>query len=268
MYAPGVSTLTFAMGPVHLDSDGELLRQRLAMRLAGAIGGPVEVVSMRSYAELALMMSRGDAQLGWMPPAVFVRSEASAGLRLLAAVERSMGDGYRGVLFVPQDSPVQTLEDLRGTSVVWVDRDSAAGYLFVRLALREAGVEPSELFGDERFAGSHGSTVRAVLRGEADVGATHAQTKPGTEEIVLAGWHFYAGVDGMRPLLVSPPIPPDVICASSSLDPDRLDDAREALLRLHRIEDGDPDLLDEVFGGVKLVGARTTDYDPVRAAMP
>lgn len=263
-----MSTLTFAMGPVHLDRDGARLRERLALRLAGAIGGPVEVVAMRSYAELAQLMGRGDAQLGWMPPAVFVRSEASSGLRLLAAIERSMGDGYRGVLFVPQDSPARSVTDLRGTSVAWVDRDSAAGYLFVRLAMREAGIEPSELFGDERFAGSHGSAVRAVLRGEADAGATHAQTKPGTEEIVLAGWHFYAGVNGMRPLLVSPPIPPDVICASRSLDPDRLDDAREALLRLHTIDDGDPDLLDEVFGGVKLVGAKTTDYDPVRVAMP
>lgn len=259
-------TLTFAMGPVHLDAEGAELRVRFGAHLAEALREPVEVVATRSYTELAALIGRGDAHLGWMPPAVFVRAEAASGLRLLAAIERSLGDGYRGVLFVPTESPIRTIEDLSGKRMAWVDRDSSGGYLFVRHALRERGYEPAELFADERFEGSHGGVVRAVLRGEADAGATHAQTRPGTDEIVLAGWHYYAGADGMRPLLLSPPIPPDVICASRALDVDRLDEAREALLRLHEVGD-DPDLLDEVFGGAKLVAASTLDYDSVREAV-
>ncbi|MCB9595514.1 MAG: PhnD/SsuA/transferrin family substrate-binding protein [Sandaracinaceae bacterium] len=259
-------TLTFAMGPVHLDAEGEELRQRFGERLGAAMGSRVDVFATRSYAELASMMSRGDAHLGWMPPAVFVRAESGAGLRLLSAIERSLGDGYRGVLFVPTDSPIQELADLRGKRMAWVDRDSSAGYLFVRLALREAGLEPSGLFHDERFEGSHGGVVRAVLRGDADAGATHAQTRPGSDEIVLAGWHPYAGAEGMRAVLVSVPIPPDVICASRALDPDRLDEAREALLHLHESSE-DPDLLDEVFGGSRLVTASPLDYEPVRHAV-
>ena len=261
----GAVTLTFAMGPVHLDAEGEELRERFGERLGDAIGRSVEVVATRSYAELASMMSRGDAHLGWMPPAVFVRSESGAALRLLAAIERSLGDGYRGVLFVPTDSDVRKVEDLAGKRMAWVDRDSSAGYLFVRLALRDAGHEPSELFRDERFEGSHGGAIRAVLRGDADAGATHAQTRPGTDEVILAGWHPYAGHDGMRAILVSRPIPPDVVCASKALGTDDLDDVREALLHLH--EGGDPDLLDEVFGGARLVGASPLDYDPVREAV-
>ncbi|MCA9607438.1 MAG: PhnD/SsuA/transferrin family substrate-binding protein [Myxococcales bacterium] len=261
-----MTSLVFAMGPVHLDEEGAELRTRLGARLAAALGESVEVVATHSYGELAHLMSRGAAHLGWMPPAVFVRAETASGLRLLTAIERSSGDGYRGVLFVPTESPIRTIEDLSGKRMAWVDRDSSAGYLFVRHALRAAGFEPSELFGDERFEGSHGSVVRSVLRGDADAGATHAQTRRGTEEIVLAGWHFFAGADGMRPLLISPPIPPDVICASKALDADRLDAAREALLHLHEDAD-DPDLLDEVFGGAKLVAASTLDYDPVREAV-
>lgn len=261
-----MSALTFAMGPVHLDAEGTEVRRRFGARLGRALGEPVEVVSTRSYAELASRMSLGDAQLGWMPPAVFVRAEVAAGLRLLAAIERSLGDGYRGVLFVPTESSIRALPDLAGKRMAWVDRDSAGGYLFVRHALRAAGFEPAELFGDERFEGSHGGAVRAVLRGEAEAGATHAQTRPGTDEIVLAGWYPYAGSDGMRPLLMTPPIPPDVICASKTLDVDRLDAAREALLHLHEDRE-DPDLLDEVFGASRLVAASTLDYDSVREAV-
>jgi len=258
-----VQALTFAMGPVHRDSEGRRLRARLAERLGARLGIPVEVVSTASYAELATLMSDGSAQLGWMPPAIFARLEAG-GLHLLAAVERSLG-GYRGVLFAPADGAVKSLEDLRGKRVAWVDRDSCAGYLFVKLALQQAGLDPAELFASEHFEGSHGGVIRAVLRGDADVGATHAQTRPESDDVLLAGWHPYAGRDGMRALRVSPTIPPDVICAAPGLDPEQLDELRHALLSLH---EGDvDDLLDELFGGARLIGAKTTSYDPVRVAM-
>ena len=45
----------------------------------------------------------------------------------------------------------------------------------------------------------------------------------------------------------------------------RLDDVRQALLALH--ESDDAQLLDEFFGGHKLIAAHTADYDAVRAAM-
>jgi len=259
-----VRTLTLATGPVHLDEDGEALRRRLALRLVDVLRRPVAVVATRSYAEVSDRLARGAAQLAWMPPAVFVRAEASVRLQLLAAIDRAHGAGYRGVLFVPSDSAAQAPGELRRQRVAWVDPDSCAGHLFVRLALLERGLSPRALFREERFAGSHGSVVRAVMRGDADAGATHAQLD-GDGAILLAGWQAYAGRDGMRALLVTDPIPSDVICASQALGPDALDDVREALLHLH--EDSGAELLEEFFGGPRLVPASTVDYDPVRSAL-
>jgi phosphonate transport system substrate-binding protein len=257
-------TLTFATGPVLLDEEGEQLRRRFAMRLVDALHRPVKVVAARSYAEVAAMIGRGDAQLAWLPPAIFVRAESSPGVQLLAAVERSRGAGYRGVLFVPADSAIEAPAQLAGKRVAWVDRDSCAGHLFPRLSLRARGLEPGELFAEERFEGSHGSVVRAVLNGEADAGATHAQTADDGETLMLAGWQPYAGHDGMRPLLVTDPIPADVVCAAQGVAPKTLEPVREALLSL----DGpDAELLDELFGGPRFVPARVADYEPVRAAM-
>lgn len=256
--------LTFATGPVLLDDEGDELRARLGRRLSDALGRDAEVVAARSYADVASMIARGDAELAWLPPAVFVRTEATAGLQLLAAVERSHGAGYRGVLFVPRDSAAKAPEDLESARVAWVDRDSCAGHLFPRQALRERGLEPGELFHEERFEGSHGSVVRAVLRGEADAGATHAQTEDDGETLMLAGWQPYAGQDGMRPLLVTRPIPPDVVCASRHVAPEQRDELRDALLRLH---EPDPELLDELFGGPRLVAASPEAYDAVRDAL-
>jgi len=259
-----VTALTFAMGPVHLDAEGEALRAELARCLGERLAREVVVVATPTYAELALGMSAGNTELAWMSPALFVRSESGGRIRLVAAVERSHGEGYRGVLFVPAESTVEKAEDLAGARVAWVDRDSCAGHLFVRLALRQMGLEPSEFFGEERFVGSHGGAVRAVIQGEVDCAATHARTKPGTDEVMFAAYHPYARQRAMRPIVVSPAIPPDVICASAQLDPDALDDIRQVLLHLHETHG---ELVDEVFSGPRLVGARTVDYDPVRVAM-
>jgi phosphonate transport system substrate-binding protein len=260
-----VQTFTFAMGPVHLDEDGEELRERLARRLEERLGQRVRVEAHRSYAEVAAEVEAGRAQLAWLAPAVFVRLEQRCPVSLLAAVERDHGAEYRGVLFVPAASEVRTAKDLRGKRMAWVDVDSCAGHLFPLLALRAEGLEPSALFASEQFLGSHGSVVHAVLGGEADAGATFAQVAPGSGEPSLAGWYPYAGAHGMRPVLVSRTIPADVIVASGRLDADALDEVREAVLTLH--ESGGDELLDELFGGRRLVAAHTADYDPVRAAL-
>lgn len=257
--------LTFATGPVMLDEDGDELRKELADHLATTLERPVTALATRSYTELAALFGSRDDLVAWLPPALYVRTEPSVGLRLLAEVERSHGEGYRGVLFVSQDSDVKELADLAGKRVAWVDRDSCAGHLFPRLELRERGFDPGELFREERFVGSHGSSVRAVMNGEADVGATHAQTREGSDELMLAGWGPYAGADGMRPVLVTRPIPPDVLCASGKLDPSLAEAVQRALLGLH--DAGLDDLLDELFGAERLVTASAGDYDAVRAAM-
>lgn len=260
-----MSTFTLATGPVALDEDGDELRARFGALLAAALDREVAVTACRTYTEVAARIARGEAQMAWLSPAVFVRNEASAGLHLLAAVDRSGGAGYRGVLFVAKGSDVVTPGDLAGKTVAWVDRDSCAGYLFPRLSLRALDLEPSELFGEERFEGSHGSVVRAVMNGTADAGATHAQTADDGERLVLAGWQPYAGHDGMRPLLVTDPIPPDVVCATVKLGAEELGAIERALLGLH--ESDDDEVIDELFNGPRFVAASPSDYEAVRLAM-
>ncbi len=260
-----MDALTFAMGPVLADDDGDELRQRFEELLADRLGRPAKVVVAPSYAEVSSLVARAEAHVAWLSPAVFVKLERTSKVHLLAAVDRAHGKGYRGVLFVPANSSVIEPDELRGKRMAWVDPDSCAGHLFVRLALKKRALDPAGLFGEQRFFGSHASVVHAVMRGDADAGATFAQVGDDDRTLTLAGWFPFLGVSGMRSILISDPIPPDVICASSSLDLDALEDVREALLSLH--EDGGDEILDEIFDGPRLTRAHTIDYDPVRAAI-
>ena len=71
---------------------------------------------------------------------------------------------------VRTDSRFKTLADLQGSTIAWIDPNSAAGYLFPRATLRKAGFDPEKFFGKQVFAGGHDKSVAAVKAGTCDVG--------------------------------------------------------------------------------------------------
>jgi phosphonate transport system substrate-binding protein len=79
--------------------------------------------------------------------------------------------GYHSVLFVRADSPYQTLDDLRGRSLMFTDRDSTSGFLVPHHELSRDGY-PLRHFGSFGFSGSHPATVLSVLDGQFDAGVT------------------------------------------------------------------------------------------------
>jgi phosphonate transport system substrate-binding protein len=79
--------------------------------------------------------------------------------------------GYHSVLFVRADSPYQTLDDLRGRSVMFTDRDSTSGFLVPNYELSRNGY-PLRYFGSFGFSGSHPGAVEAVLDRQFDAGVT------------------------------------------------------------------------------------------------
>jgi phosphonate transport system substrate-binding protein len=79
--------------------------------------------------------------------------------------------GYHSVLFVRADSPYQTLDDLRGRSLMFTDRDSTSGFLVPHHELSRNGY-PLRHFGSFGFSGSHPATVRSVIDRQFDAGVT------------------------------------------------------------------------------------------------
>ena len=213
-YARDVSDLVFATGPVHLDEDGDDLRADLSGALSEHLGLSVEVRTSPTYADLANAIERGEAHLAWLPPALFVRAYDGGAVAQVLRTVRGVSGTYQGALFVSASGARKTPASLRGTRVAWVDRDSCAGYLFPRLALRRAGFDPSALFADELFVGSHAAGVRAVQTGKADVAATYVQLADAADprsELSLVGWVPYVDAEAMRSVLVSPSIPSDAV---------------------------------------------------------
>ena len=145
---------------------------RLTRVLSAIVGRQVSMVQAPDYDALTDAVRRGDVDAAWAPPLVAARAEA-LGARVVARPLRRGSVRSRSALLVRIDSSLQ-LETLGGTTAAWVDRTSLAGHLLPMGWLRDRGLEPGKLFGQQLFLGSYQACIDALLGGDADVAALFA----------------------------------------------------------------------------------------------
>jgi phosphonate transport system substrate-binding protein len=160
---------------------GELQDSRLAShaclkeRTERALGVPVKLFASRDYQGVNEGLLDGSLDAAGLGAAGYAGLflEDSELLEPLVTVEQVDGLlGYYSVLFVRADSPYQTLDDLRGKSLVFTERLSTSGFLVPYHELRKQGYEPAQFFGRLAFGGGHPQAVEAVLSGRYDAGVT------------------------------------------------------------------------------------------------
>jgi ABC-type phosphate/phosphonate transport system substrate-binding protein len=128
-------------------------------------------------------------------------------------------------LFVREDSRIESLADLSGARAVWVDPESASGYLVIRAALRADGFDVERAFSAESFASTHDAVVSAVMSDRHAVGATYVHLDA-EGNVARAGW----GKERVRVLRTAGPIPSDVLAASPALAEKNVARVRDALV--------------------------------------
>jgi phosphate/phosphite/phosphonate ABC transporter binding protein len=215
-----------------------------------------------SYEALALALKNGDIDVAWLPPIPFARLAADGVVNELVCAERAGRDTFVAVLIVRADANISTRDDLRGKRVAWVDPLSATGYVVPRVRLASSGFDPTKSFGKESFYGSHPAVVRAVLEGEADVGATYAGFGDRGEIVRGAFLEVGASADDLLVVDSFGTIPPDVVAVASRTPSDVTKRIATALLEA----DGEVlDAIRAVFGVVRFTCEPLVGYDSLRA---
>ncbi len=235
----------------------------LTGHLTDALGAPVVGLVCESYGGLVSELERDRVQFAWMPPALLVLAEERMALRPLISAVRGDRTAYRSVLFVDAGSAYQSIDDLRGKTVAWVDPSSAAGYLYPRLHLAARGTDPSTHFGTELFLKSHHEVVRAVLDGRADIGATFAERPGFGAPIRRAGFIEVDPKRSVRVLEWTGLIPNDLIVAHGLLPQRQQQAFAHALLQLGTSPTGRR-LLQGVFQAEKFMLASSRTLRPLR----
>jgi phosphonate transport system substrate-binding protein len=142
----------------------------------------------------------GEVHLAWNSPLAWVRAERiarSRGLAVQAVAMRDTDCDLRSVIVVRSDSPVHTLDDLRGKTVAVGAIDSPQATLIPLDHLRQHGLVGGRDFTVRRFdvlGGKHGDHIggerdaaKALMAGEVDACC------------LIDGNHLAFGLDGSLP---------------------------------------------------------------------
>ncbi len=141
----------------------------------------VEVVFhvARDYEELADRLEARAVDLGMFSPNAYVQARKRLpGLQYLASIRKlnafgEVIDHFRGYVVARSDSPIRTLQDLKGMRFGFTDHQSTSGYLYPRLLLQKEGIDPETFFSRIFMLKKHDKVLLAVLEGSIDAGACY-----------------------------------------------------------------------------------------------
>jgi phosphonate transport system substrate-binding protein len=138
---------------------------------------PARVYPAGDYAGVVQGFAARQLEIATMGPLPYARIwlETNGNVEPLVIARDSDGSvAYIAVMYVRADSPVRSLEQMRGRSLAWADPNSTSGYLVPRSELREAGINIESFFSRTGFAGGHEQAIIAVLNRQYDAGVTWA----------------------------------------------------------------------------------------------
>lgn len=163
---------------------------------------------------------------------------------------------YASIFIVAEDSPYQSLEDLKGARIAMKDVGSTTGHIIPSYMLTQAGVDIDR---DVTILNLGGTLFEALVNGDVQATATGVRDWPGFVERHGEGW---------RILVESPQMPDDLILAGPHIDPECVAFLKEATLANgQRLIDATlaPEGR-ERYRGAQLVDVDDASYDVVREA--
>ncbi|MCT1446757.1 phosphate/phosphite/phosphonate ABC transporter substrate-binding protein [Brevibacterium casei] len=218
--------ITFGIEPFEDPKKLEPAYKTVAESLSKTLECPVEVQVLEDYSAEVLAMQNGKLDIGQFGPLGYVFASERAGAEPLASFGTAEGElsSYTGGIWVPKESDITTLEDLRGKDLALGSVGSTSGDALPRYALAQAGIAESEL--NLNYAGGHPEALLALTNKTVDAAQINSQTmgtaiKEGTFK-----------KEDFRQIWESDPIPNDPITVAESADPEFKKAVKDALLNL------------------------------------
>lgn len=255
-YDPGEPALNLSIGSIVTPAQGYVYYEQLIDYLSEVLERQISVVDPGSYEKLLALLETGKVDVAFVCSGTYVEGQKRFGLELLVA---PLVDGkplYDANLIVPKNSPAQSLADLRGKKMAFVDPHSRTGGLVVARELESLGTTPEEFFANVRYTYAHDQSILAVAHGLVDAASVNSfiwdylrsrDPKLAEKVRVLSRYGPYG-------------IPP--VVAAPHTDGELRRQIRRALLEMHQNERGR-----EILAGMHIDRFVPTDdgaYDSVR----
>jgi phosphonate transport system substrate-binding protein len=143
----------------------------LAEYLSKEVGEKVTLVIPKDFEAYKAMVENGQVDMGFSNSIVYVQLKKTVNIDTLAvSAEKKAGTKFRGIIITRNDSGIDKVQNLKGKKLIFVDKDSAAGYIFQMLLLTKAGMDVNKDFTMLPFAKKHDNVTMAVFNKAADAG--------------------------------------------------------------------------------------------------
>ncbi|MDT0446597.1 phosphate/phosphite/phosphonate ABC transporter substrate-binding protein [Streptomyces johnsoniae] len=176
-------------------------------------GKNVELQQATNYAAVIEAQRAGKADIAFYGPLSYiVAKDSGVGLEIVAAPVAEQGDepGYRSVGVSRAGSGIDSMDDLAGGEVCFVDENSTSGYLYPAAGLIAAGLGEGDYA--RITAGGHDASVLSVADGQCDAG--FATEDMATRQLVESG---QIGADDLTVFWESAMIPGSPVAISDDL---------------------------------------------------
>jgi phosphonate transport system substrate-binding protein len=250
------SALRVAIASILLPQDTVIYYRAIADFLGEKLGRQVILVQKNSYAEIALLLLNGGADMAFFSSGGYANYSDFKGIELLASQQRMGKPYYQGYLLVNKDSGIASIEDLRGKTVAFTDPLSYSGHAFLVQELRKRGYTPENFLGRYLYTDSHDASFKAVVNRVVDAAPVSrvVYDRAITSDPIVA--------NQLNIIAVSAPAGIGPVVAGKSLKPEEKKILRDNLLHLHE----NPDLQKALHGLSidRYVAPQPELFEPIR----
>ena len=198
-------------------------------RLADIQIKPIRVTDYNAAVE---SMRAGRAHIAWYGGKTYIQAAEMAGAEAFAAGVRKGDDtaGYYAYFVVPVDSPLKTLEDVRGQILGLNSIGSTSGDLIPQVELMKVGLSTKNKndFAKVFYAGSHDACLLAAINKHVDVCGMSSRNF----DARLADGTFK--LEQVRIIHRSSLVPPPPLAYSKKLSVELRDRIKKATLEAHK----------------------------------
>ncbi|GFZ96511.1 hypothetical protein GCM10008018_48620 [Paenibacillus marchantiophytorum] len=241
----------------------------LEKMLGDLLGIPVKISVSSDYSEVVKAMADKKVDVSFLPPSQYVTAhDNQMGVDVLLqslryGVDASTGrstqklvDFYQAMFVVRADSPIQSVEDLRGKTIGWQGVTSAAGYVHPGLLMKKNGVDLREDVKGVQYQG-HDKAIRGLLNGEVEVAAVFQDVRTAMLKDHPDLFH------DTRILAFTDKIPNDTISVRSDMNPEWRKKIQDAFITVANDPDGKK-IVHDVFAHEGYVTSYDKKFEVVR----
>lgn len=249
---PGVLKVGF----IPAEDARAMVRQSQAIldKLAEAVGMKVEVFVGSDYNATIEALRANHIDLALLGPFSYVLATTQARVEAFAitVTAKTMQPGYHSIIITQKDSPINSLQDIKGHTFAFVDPGSTSGYMVPATAFVIAGIEPEKDFKQVMYSGGHDASIVAVAEGKVEAASVADRI---LERAFAKG---FADRKKIKVIWESQLIPNDPMLYRTSLPEDLKKKIREAFYGFKNLPFG------EMGTVARFDPATDKDYDPVR----